>query len=491
MHNYTIHAQSEKSQINRNIYGHFAEHLGRCIYEGIYVGADSPIPNTDGIRNDVLDALRQLNIPVLRWPGGCFADEYHWKDGIGPQAQRKTMINTHWGGVVEDNSFGTHEFLRLCELLDCEPYICGNVGSGTVREMSEWVEYITLDGASPMTTLRQAHGRPDPWPLKYFGVGNENWGCGGNMRVEYYADVYRRYQTYVRNYGENKIYRIACGASDGDIHWTKVMMERAAEHMDGLSLHHYSNMVHAPDLSAKATVFTPAEYYAILRSAADMEELLVSHSAVMDQYDPDKRVALIVDEWGTWYDVEDGTHPGFLYQQNTMRDAIVAGMNLNIFNKHSDRVRMANIAQTVNVLQAMILTEGQRMVKTPTYHVFDLYQTHFDNMLLDSMITNESVGEYAVPALYESASKDADERIVITLVNTDLDADREVDAHVLGARIQSIQADGIIHEMTAHNTFDHPDNVAIQSVDMDLTDDGFRVMVPACSVLRVILDCDA
>ena len=235
-----IDTQQSVGTISPHIYGHFSEHLGRCIYEGFWVGKDSDIPNTRGIRNDVLDALRKINIPVLRWPGGCFADEYHWQDGIGPRESRKRMVNTHWGGVIENNHFGTHEFLLLCELLGCEPYIAGNVGSGTVQEMQDWVDYMTFDGESPMAELRRKNGRDKPWHLKYFGVGNENWGCGGNMRPEYYADVYRRFQTYVRNYGENKIYKIACGSHDGNLPWTEVLMREATRYMHGLSLHYYT-----------------------------------------------------------------------------------------------------------------------------------------------------------------------------------------------------------------------------------------------------------
>ena len=190
---------------SRHIYGHFAEHLGRCIYGSIWVGEDSSIPHVRGIRSDIVAALRDIRVPVLRWPGGCFADEYHWMGGIGPKEERPAMVNTHWGGVTQNNHFGTHEFLDLCEQLDCEPYICGNMGSGTVQEMQDWVEYITFDGVSPMADLRRAHGREEPWQITYWGVGNENWGCGGRMRPEFYADLYRRYATYLRDLSGNDV----------------------------------------------------------------------------------------------------------------------------------------------------------------------------------------------------------------------------------------------------------------------------------------------
>ena len=287
----TINADQKVGKINKNIYGHFSEHLGRCIYEGIWVGTDSSIPNTNGIRNDVVEALRALKVPVLRWPGGCFADEYHWKDGVGPREKRAKMINTHWGGVIENNHFGTHEFLDFCEMIGAEPYVCGNVGSGTVREMSEWVEYITFDGESPMANLRKENGRERPWKLPYFGVGNENWGCGGHMRPEYYADLYRRYQTYVRHYGENKIYKIACGANTWDYNWTEVLMKQAGHLMDGLSLHYYT----VPGSwfeKGSSLDFNEDGWFDTLEKALLMDELITKHSTIMIAMTP-KAVGLI------------------------------------------------------------------------------------------------------------------------------------------------------------------------------------------------------
>ena len=419
MNKLTINADLGDKTISRHIYGHFAEHLGHCIYGGLFVGKDSPIPNTNGMRNDVVAALRNLNIPNLRWPGGCFADEYHWMDGIGPKAQRPTMINTHWGGVTEDNSFGTHEFFELCEQLGCEPYICGNVGSGTVQEMQQWVEYITFDGISPMANLRRENGRSEPWRIKYWGVGNENWGCGGNMRPEYYADVYRQFQTYVRNFGDNQIFKIAGGANSFDYKWTETLMANTkGGHgrflMHGLSLHYYTLGGEWPP-HLPATGFGEAEWFAILRDAHRMDELLQRHATIMDRYDPDKEVGLIVDEWGTWYTAEPGSHPGFLYQQNSLRDALVAAIHFDIFHRHCDRVHMANIAQTVNVLQAMILTEegSDRMVLTPTYHVFDMYKVHQNATLLPLTLEsdNYAYGDATLPAISATASRDGNGRI--------------------------------------------------------------------------------
>lgn len=345
--------------ISKYIYGQFAEHLGRCIYEGVWVGKDSDIPNVNGIRKDVVEALKNIQVPVVRWPGGCFGDEYHWKDGIGPSEKRSTIVNTHWGGVTENNHFGTHEFFELIRQLECEAYINGNVGSGTVQEMQEWVEYMTMNGESPMANLRRDNGQEEAWKVEFFGVGNESWGCGGNMRPEYYADLYRRYQTYVRKYGEHTIYKIACGPNVDDYNWTEVLMRNAANYMDGLSLHHYSIPTRVWQDKGNALNFPEEQWYSVLEHAQYMDELITKHSTIMDKYDPEKRVGLIVDEWGSWYNVEPGTNLGFLYQQNTIRDAMLAAITLNIFHKHADRVHMANIAQMVNVLQAMLLTEGE------------------------------------------------------------------------------------------------------------------------------------
>lgn len=486
---YIINTTKKQSTIDKNIYGHFSEHLGRCIYEGLYVGEDSPIPNEAGMRLDVLEALRAMKIPVLRWPGGCFADEYHWMDGIGPKENRKKMINTHWGGVVEDNSFGTHEFMKLCELLGCEPYINGNVGSGTVKEMSEWVEYMTFDGLSPMAGLREENGQKDPWNVTYFGVGNENWGCGGNMRPEYYADLYRHYGTYVRNYGNNKVFKIACGANSFDYKWTEVLMERAGKHMDGLSLHYYT-ITGDWENKGSATDFTVEDYYTTMKKTYEMETLINKHGAIMDRYDPEKNVAMIVDEWGTWFDVEPGSNPGFLYQQNTMRDAILAAINLNIFNKHSDRVRMANIAQLVNVLQAVILTEGQKMLKTPTYHVFEMFADHQDNTLVESYVDTGYIGDdrSSVPEVVESASLNENGDLIITLCNVSLDKEQTLDITIEGMIPDKIKGELLKGEMNAMNTFEAQDQVSkTEFLDFSVEGNNLQVTLPRCSVLKMVL----
>jgi len=492
--NVIINADIQKGKINKNIYGHFAEHLGRCIYEGIWVGEDSSIPNTKGIRNDVLAALKNIKVPVLRWPGGCFADEYHWKDGIGPKENRKRMVNTHWGGVVENNHFGTHEFMLLCELLECEPYICGNVGSGTVQEMSEWVEYMTFEGESPMANWRRENGREEPWKLKYFGVGNENWGCGGNMRPEYYADLYRRYQTYVRNYGNNKVYKIAGGANVDDYNWTEVLMKNAHWLMDGLSLHYYTIPGDFWLGKGSAIDFPEDEWFITMKKALHMDELITKHSTIMDKYDPQKRIGMIIDEWGTWFDVEPGTNPGFLYQQNTIRDALVAGLHFNIFHNHADRVQMTNIAQTVNVLQAMILTEGEKMILTPTYHVFDMYKVHQDAEVLavdSSFGTYEYNGE-TLPQVTVSASKNAEGKIHVSLCNIDHQNGAELDLDLRGINAANTKVSGTIitaDTMNAHNTFEQPDVVKpVEFTGVAFENNKLAIKLPAMSVVTLVIE---
>jgi alpha-N-arabinofuranosidase len=478
-----IRRDQSAGTISRYIYGNFSEHLGHCIYGGIFVGKDSDIPNVNGIRTDVVEAMKAIHMPVLRWPGGCFADEYHWRDGIGPQEQRRNMVNTNWGGVTEDNSFGTHEFMELCSQVGCEPYITGNVGSGTAQEMSEWVEYLNSDGDSTVVRERRANGRQDSWGVKYWGVGNESWGCGGIMRPEYYADVYRRYQNFCRQYGSNKLYKIACGPNGADTNWTDVVMKNAAFCMDGLSLHFYT-IPGGWNNKNKATEFTKDDYWETLAVASEMEQRVSEHAAIMDKYDPDKRVGLIVDEWGTWFEVEPGTNPGFLYQQNTMRDAMVAAVTLDIFNKHCDRVYMANIAQTVNVLQAIILTEGGKMVLTPTYYVFDLYQHHMDAKELACEVEAAQLGteKFRVAGVTASASE-KDGFVTVTLSNLDPDKADEVVISLPGAA--EVTGRILQGKMDAYNDFGNSPLKTEAFSDFEIRGDEIHVRMPACSVAEL------
>jgi alpha-N-arabinofuranosidase len=483
-----IHANQGKVIINKNIYGHFAEHLGHCIYDGFYVGDTNRfIPNTDGVRNDVIAALRKMKIPALRWPGGCFADTYHWKDGVGPKDKRPAMVNRWWGGVTEDNSFGTHDFLNMCERLGADPYISGNVGSGAVQELSDWVQYVNFDGKSLMSDWRVKNGREKPWHVKYWGIGNEAWGCGGNMTAEYYANIYRQYATFMTGWSNtDKIFRVASGANSDDYHWTEVLMRDIPHNMlEGVGLHHYT--VIDWNNKSSATDFTEQQYFASLTKALFMEELVTRHSAIMDTYDPQKKIALVVDEWGGWYDVEPGTNPGFLYQQNTMRDAMIAGVTLNIFNNHADRVRMANLAQTINVLQAVILTNKEKIILTPTYHVMEMYNVHQNATLLPISLSSENynLGGKSLPSLSASASKDSAGLIHVSITNINAKKPETVSISRDGANCKKVTGRILTAaKLQDHNTFNDPDKIVPQSFSgAVLKDNVINVTIPPFSVV--------
>jgi len=493
-----VKVQEATDTISRHLYGHFAEHLGRDIYDGFWTKAGT---GEWHLRDDVIEALRGIRIPNLRWPGGCFADYYHWEDGIGPRDQRPTMVNTIWGGVTEDNSFGTHEYMELVRRLGTEPFMVGNVGSGTVQEMASWWEYVNHPGGSTLADRRAANGDPEPFNVRFWGVGNESWGCGGSMTPEYYADVYKRFSTFLRSFGDIRAFRIATGPNAADYAWTEGVMREAGRQIDGLDFHYYTRVRRPrnrgtglsgspqgePQLSRSATDFGEEEWFVAMQAAQQIEELIRGHSEIMDRYDPRKRVWLIVGEWGMWHAVEPGTNPGFLYQQNTLRDAVVAGLHLNIFNNHADRVRMANIAQTINVLQAMILTRGEEMILTPTYHVFDLYKVHQDALLLPISL---DAGRYeldgeSVQAVSVSASRDEAGRVHITLVNMDPNRGRTIDTRIQGQTVSDVRGQILTAEaMNAHNTFDDPTRVRpIPFQGARLFGEGLRVELPAMSVV--------
>jgi len=482
-----IHANEGKQIIYKEIYGQFAEHLGTCIYGGLWVGENSSIPNIKGYRTDVFNALKNLHVPVLRWPGGCFADEYHWTDGIGPRDQRPKMQNNNWGGTIENNSFGTHEFLNLCEMLGGEPYISGNVGSGTVEELAKWVEYMTSAGDTPMAKLRRQNGRQEPWHVKFLGVGNESWGCGGNMRPEYYADLYRRYSTYCRNYDGNNLYKIASGASDYDYTWTKTLMDRVGHRMDGISLHYYT-VTGWSGSKGSATKFNDDDYYWTMGKCLEIENVIKKHCDIMDQTDPKKQTGLLVDEWGTWWDEEQGTTRGHLYQQNALRDAFVAALTLNVFNKHTDRIRMANIAQVVNVLQSMILTNDKQMVLTPTYHVFEMYKGFQDATYLPLDLTCDSMsvrGDRKIPLVSTSAAKEKNRNIIISLANVSLKNSEDLTINLQGANVQKVTGRILTSKnITDFNDFDHPN--VVEPTDFNnvkIKKGGLKLKVPAKSIV--------
>ncbi|NLS25355.1 Intracellular exo-alpha-L-arabinofuranosidase 2 [Sphingomonas sp. S2M10] len=484
----TVHGDKPGAKYDRRIFGQFAEHLGTGIYGGLWVGTDSKIPNVKGFRRDVIDALKAINVPVIRWPGGCFADEYHWREGIGPRAKRPVKVNTNWGGVTEDNAVGTNEFMDFTEVVGAEAYVSGNVGTADPSEMAEWVEYMTSPTKSTIANQRRANGRDKPWKLPMFGIGNELWGCGGDMLPEYAADVTRRYATFLKVPAGEKLMKIASGANSFDYNWTEVMMRKAGDKIDGIGVHYYT----VPGEWSKkgaATGFDEEGWARTLSKTLKMEELLTEHGKIMDKYDPKKRVALLVDEWGTWYDVEPGTNPGFLYQQNSLRDAMVAALNFNIFARHADRVRGANIAQMVNVLQAMLLTDGARMVKTPTYWAFDLYKDYMDGTVLPVDVTSRwyNKDQWTMRAVSASAVRGADGVVHVGLVNVDPNQPASVSVKLDG--VTGTQVTGKVltgTTMDAHNDFQAPDAIRPAAfTGASLSGGTLTVQVPAKAIVML------
>ena len=490
----TIRADQPGAIIDANIYGQFMEHLGRNVYEGIWVGENSTIPNTRGFRNDTLAALKKLQVPVLRWPGGCFADEYHWRDGIGERAKRPHRVNTHWGGVIEPNEFGTHEFFELAEMLGAKTYLAVNVGSGTVQEMSDWIEYITSPSESTLAKERRANGRDKPWKLDYVGVGNEPWGCGGDMSPQYYADEYKKYALNIKTPRDNRPIEVASGPYGDGYEWTEVLMKNAVKQMGAYSLHYYTLPSGSFDTPKKgpALNFTEADWIITLKHTLSIDEMIRKHVAIMDKHDPAKKVGLYVDEWGSWYDVEPGTNPGFLFQQNTLRDAVLAGLNLNVFHAHAERVRMTNIAQMINVLQAMILTDKEKMLLTPTYHVFEMYRPFQNSTSLASEISapEYKLGDVAIPSVSVSAARAANGSLVIALVNTDPNKGATVKTKIAGAAPKKVSGRVLTSAaMNTHNTFDKPN--ALQPAVFNgakRKGDEWSIELPAKSVVVVTLD---
>lgn len=484
-----IHDDRPGATINKNIYGQFAEHLGRGIYEGIWVGPKSKIPNTRGFRNDVIRALKELHVPLIRWPGGCFADEYHWRNGIGPQGKRPVTVNTSWGGVIDDNAFGTHEFFELAEMLGSEVYINGNLGTGTPQEMAEWLEYMTSPSDSTLANLRRKNGRKEPWKVHYFAVGNEAWGCGGNMTPEYYANLYKHYATFLKSPGDNRPELIASGGYEHLTEWTETLMKNVQPNwslrMNGISHHYYTLPRGDWEKKGRATNFPEQEWLSTFVRTLKIEEYIKTNTAIMDRYDPEKKVGFFVDEWGTWYDTEEGDNPGFLYQQNTIRDALVAALNFNVFHKYADRVRMTNIAQMVNVLQAMILTDGEKMLLTPTYHIFKMYVPFQQATYLPLEITGNieySVAEDSAPQISASAARTADGKIVLALTNIHPSSGMDI---TLDGKWTSAEGQVLTGEkMDSHNTFEHKTEVAPQPFKGKL-DSNKRVVIsmPAKSVV--------
>ncbi len=487
----SIKEGSPNLMISKYIYGHFSEDLGRCIYNGFWVDSSISVAKQDRIRLDVVEALKRIRIPVLRWPGGCFADQYHWRDGIGPRSQRTKTVNTTWGMVSDDNSFGTYEFLELCSLLGCEPYIAGNVGTGTPQEMENWIEYLNYNGASSLTALRNQNGRDKPWNVSFWGVGNESWGCGGSMTPEYYANEYKRYSEFAKSYPGAPLKLIASGANGDDYNWTDVVMKNISLwNTWGISMHYYT-LVGGWEQKGSATQFSEQQYFKALKNCLKIEDLINSHSAIMDKYDPEKKKALVVDEWGIWTDVEPGTNPAFLYQQNSLRDALIAATTLNVFNNHCARVKMANLAQTVNVLQSLVLTDKEKMLLTPTYYVFDLYKVHQDANLLSVQFTSPDYvyGNEKVAAVNASASRDAKGAVHISLVNINPAKAITIHASIPGINYKNVLGQILTSQkFTDVNTFEKPYTVRIGPfTGAKKQGDELLVELPAQSVVLLEL----
>ena len=482
-----IHADQLGARIDRHIFGQFAEHLGRGLEEGVWVGEHSAIPNIRGIRKDVIAALRDLHVPVVRWPGGCFADEYHWRDGIGPRAKRPVTLNTNWGGVPESNAFGTHEFLDFAEMIGADAYINGNLGTGSAREMAEWLQYLTSDKPTSLTAERARNGHPKPWKIAYFAVGNEAWGCGGNMTPEHYTDIFRQDANFLKTPQGARPIIVASGGNDNDTSWTSALISKATADLGAISFHYYTIPGDRWQSKGRAIGFGEDQWISTLAHTLRMDHFISQNSAILDKSDPAKKIAFAVDEWGTWYDPEPGRESGFLYQQNTLRDAVVAALNLNVFQHHADRVRLANIAQMVNVLQAMILTDGARMILTPTYHVFKMYEPFQDATSLPTDLTTPQYlqGSVSVPAVSLSAAKTASGSIAVALVNLNPHQAIAVSIAIPGVSLSHVSGTLLTAAaIDAHNTFENPDlvhPVAFQAAT--ITGHSLSLSLPAKSII--------
>jgi len=488
------------AKIDRNIFGQFAEHLGHGVYEGIWVGPDSKIPNTRGIRNDVVAALKALKVPDVRWPGGCFADEYHWRKGIGPQ--RTVTLNPNWGGVIEPNTFGTHEFMDFLDQIGAEAYLSVNVGSGTPQEAAEWLEYLTTAQPTTLAKERAANGHPAPYKIAFLGIGNESWDCGGNMTPDYYLSQLKTYSRFVRNFNpaqqdNQQMLKIAVGPGGGEsrwIEWTEAVMKAYQSHtwswdMNGLSMHSYTVVKWPPSYASVG--FGETEYAQILKSTLEMNDLVAKHSAIMDKYDPQKKVALVVDEWGGWYAPLPGSIPGFLVQQNSLRDAILAALNLNIFAQHADRVRMANIAQMINVLQAMILTDKEKMVLTPTYYVYKMYVPFQDATFVPVSI---DAGTYThdgitLPRIAAIAAKDKAGKLSLAITNVDPNRPAEIEISLAGVNAKSAAGEMLTaSKVDSVNTFDAPNTVVPKPVSAKAQDGKLTFKLEPKSVTIVAIE---
>jgi alpha-N-arabinofuranosidase len=496
----SIDASKPGARIDRNLFGQFAENLGHGLYEGIWVGPDSPIPNTRGIRNDVVAALRELKVPNVRWPGGCFADQYHWRKGIGPRDKRPVTINTAWGNVVDTNSFGTDEFMDFLHQIGSTPYVSINVGSGTPQEAAEWLEYLTAAAPTSLQKERAANGHPDPYKVGFLGIGNESWSCGGDMTADYYISQLKIYSRFVENDNpaqrdSNQMLKIAVGPGFPETEWTEAVMKAWQHHdwswnFDGLSVHWYTTPGGWP-LSEPSTDFSVDDYAKTLKSTLFMDDFIRKQETAMDKYDPQKKVALVVDEWGGWYKALPGTNKDFLLQQNSIRDAILASLNLNIFARHADRVRMANIAQMINVIQAMILTDKEKMVLTPTYYVFKMYVPFQDAAFVPVAFDAGTYrqGDTTLPRIDAIAAKSTDGKLLLEITNLDAENPVTIDADTTGIAAKSASAETLTAAaVDSINTFASPNTVVPKPAAVKIRDGKLSLTVAPRSVTIVSIE---
>ena len=498
----SVDASKPGARIDRNIFGQFAEHLGLGIYDGIWVGPDSKIANTRGIRDDVVAALKAIKVPNVRWPGGCFADEYHWRNGIGPSDKRSVTLNPNWGGVIEPNTFGTHEFMDFLDQIGAAAYLSVNVGSGTPREAAEWLEYVTTAQPTTLQKERTANGHPAPYSVAFLGIGNESWDCGGNMTPDYYLSQLKIYSRFVRNFNpaqqdKHQMLKIAVGPGGDEprwTEWTETIMKAYQQHswswdINGLSMHSYT-VGHWPP-AFKSVGFGESEYSQIIKFTLQMDELIRKHSAIMDKYDPQKKVALVIDEWGAWYAPLPGSNPGFLVQQNSQRDAVLAALNLNIFARHAERVRMANIAQMINVLQAMIMTDKEKMVLTPTYYVFKMYVPFQDATFVPVSFDAGAFtrGDITLPRVDAIAARDTKGTLWLAITNLDPNQPVQIDVHVVGISASSAAGETLTApQVDSVNTFDTPNAVVPKAISAKAQGGKLALNLPPESVTVIAIE---
>jgi len=484
-----IHPEVRLGNVSRYVYSQFAEHLGRCIYDGIWVGEDPEIESDQGIRLDTADALRRLALPALRWPGGCFADSYHWIDGIGPRARRPRRHN-RWWDQPEPNQFGTDEFMHLCRMVEAEPYICLNVGSGTVEEACGWVEYCNSSHPTSIVQMRQDNGLAEPYDVRFWGIGNENWGCGGGMRPEYYADLYRRFASYVRRIGGEDVRLIACGSKDGIPEWDERFFETMKGQLDlvdYIALHIYSGRnssdIHFPD----------EEYYGLIASIDIMDGNIAKTCGLAQAYSSyGHAIGVVLDEWGTWY--KEATRATGLYQQNTVRDALFAAASFHCFHKHAERLFMTNMAQTVNVLQALVLTEGTKTVVTPTYHVYDMFRLHRDGRLVACDVMSPALklpeGRKRDAVSVSSTRSEDRGELFLSIINLDLHEDFTGEIRITSEnawevkQVRRLTSD----DVRSHNSFEEPRKVWPEEVDPQSVQSLERIPLPSMSITTVRLE---